>query len=155
MPQPDDLSPDLTPNDLIIERTTDLDLGIEELWDLISTPEGWSSWLVDDADLVVVPGSNGVATQDGARRAVHVQTVERGRGLTFSWWDADDPSSVSFVQLDIVELPFGGSQLHISERLLGATASVAMSSVRMDVDVAWQVRFVSLWLLALHSTVLA
>ncbi len=150
MPQPDDLS-----NDLIIERTTDLDLGIEELWRLISTPEGWSSWLVDDAQLVVVPGSNGLATQDGARRAVHVRSVEQRRGVTFSWCDGDDPSSASFVQLDIVELPSGGSQLHISERLLGATAGVAMSSVRTDVDVAWHVRFVSLWLLALHSTVLA
>ena len=141
--------------DLVIERTTDLDLGIQELWGLISTAEGWSSWLVDDAQLAVVPGSDGVATQDGARRAVHVQTVEEGRGVTFSWWDGDDPSSASFVRLDIVELPGGGSQLHISERLLGTTAGVAMHSVQTDIDVAWQVRFVSLWLLALHSTVLA
>ncbi len=143
------------PEDLVIERITDLDLGIEELWGLISTPEGWSSWLVDEADLVVIPGSDGVATQDGARRAVHVQTVEKGRGVTFSWWDGDDPAAASFVRLDIVELPSGGSQLHISERFLGASASVAMSSTQMDIDLAWQVRFVSLWLLALHSTVLA
>ena len=140
--------------DLNVERTTDLDLGIEELWGLISTPEGWSSWLVDDTDLVVVPGSNGVATQDGAQRAVRIQTVEEGHGVAFSWWDRDDPSTASFVQLDIVELPSGGSQLHISERFLGVSAG-AMSAAHADLEIAvhmaWRVRFVSLWLLALHT----
>jgi uncharacterized protein YndB with AHSA1/START domain len=141
--------------DLNVERTTDLDLGIEELWGLISTPEGWSSWLVDETDVVLVPGSNGVATQDGAQRAVRIQTVEEGRGITFSWWDRDDPSSASFVQLDIVELPSGRSRLHISERFLGVSAGAAMSAahadLEIDVDMAWQVRFVSLWMLALHT----
>lgn len=93
--------------------------------------------------------------QDGAERAVHIETVDQGRGVAFSWWDRDDPSSASFVRLDIVELPSGGSQLHISERFLGATASATASSSIANEDLAWQVRFVSLWLLALHSTVLA
>jgi uncharacterized protein YndB with AHSA1/START domain len=151
MPEPDELQPD----DLTIERTTELDLDIDELWTLISTPQGWSSWLVDETDLAVRPGSEGMAMQDGAERAVHIETVDEGRGVAFSWWDRDDPSSASFVRLDIVELPSGGSQLHISERFLGATASATASSSNANEDLAWQVRFVSLWLLALHSTVLA
>jgi uncharacterized protein YndB with AHSA1/START domain len=150
MPEPDELQPD----DLTIERTTELDLDIDELWTLISTPRGWSSWLVDETDLAVRPGSDGMAMQDGAERAVHIETVDEGRGVAFSWWDRDDPSSASFVRLDIVELPSGGSQLHISERFLGATARTTSSSIANE-DLAWQVRFVSLWLLALHSTVLA
>ena len=151
MHEPDDLNRD----DLTIERTTELDLDIDELWTLISTPQGWSSWLVDETDLAVRPGSEGVTVQDGSHRIVHVETVAEGRQVTFSWWDRDDPSSASFVRLDIVELPSGGSQLHISERFLGATASATTSCSIDDTDVAWQVRFVSLWLLALHSTVLA
>ncbi|MEY2583625.1 MAG: hypothetical protein QOE09_3474 [Ilumatobacteraceae bacterium] len=146
--------------DLNIERTTDLDLGIEELWGLISTAEGWSSWLVDETDVVVVPHSDGAATHDGIRRAIHIDRVDEGRGVAFTWRDRDEPSSGSFVQLDIVELPSGGSRLRISERFIGASARAELSSsvgadVAKDADTAWQVRFVSLWLLALHSTVLA
>ena len=151
MPEPDELQPD----DLTIERTTELDLGVDELWALISTPQGWSSWLVDATDLDVRPGADGAARQDGTERAVHIETVDEGRRVSFSWWDPDDPSSASFVRLDIVELPSGGSQLHISERFLGATAGATTSCSIAHEDVAWQVRFVSLWLLALHSTVLA
>ena len=148
MPQRDDLNP----ADLTIERTTQLDLDVDELWTLISTSQGWSSWLVDGTDLDVTPGSDGVALQDGTPRSVHIETVDEGRSVAFSWWDRDDPSSASFVRLDIVELPSGGSQLRISERFLGATDSAATSC---SSELAWEVRFVSLWLLALHSTVLA
>ena len=151
MPEPDELQPD----DLTIERTTELDLDIDELWTLISTPQGWSAWLVDETDLAVRPGSEGVTVEDGSHRTVHIETVDEGRRVTFSWWDRDDPSSASFVRLDIVELPSGGSQLQISERFLNATASATTSCSIGDRDVAWQLRFVSLWLLALHSTVLA
>ena len=136
--------------DLTVERTTDLDIGVEELWELISTADGWCSWLVDDAELVVTSGAGGTTTQDGVQRQVRIDTVADRRGIDFAWWDRDDPSSESHVRIDIVELPSGGSRLHVIERFVGASASIAV-----DVDVDWQVRFVSLWLLALHSTVLA
>jgi uncharacterized protein YndB with AHSA1/START domain len=143
------------PEDTTIERITDLDLDVHELWGLISTVEGWSSWLVDDADLVVIrPGSTGTAVEDGVVREVRIDSITEGRGIAFSWWDRDDPSSGSFVQLAIVDLPTGGSQLHITERFVGATSAEAMS-MSTPTAVAWDVRLVSLWLLALHSTVLA
>jgi len=53
------------------------------------------------------------------------------------------------VQLEIRALPAGGTRLNVTERLMGSAASAS------SVDAWWQVRFVSLWLLALHSTVLA
>jgi hypothetical protein len=144
------------PDDLIIERTTDLDIGVERLWELISTAEGWSSWLVDDADVTIAPDENGIATNDGVEHCVHVDTITDGRGVTFSWWDRADPSSASYVQLGVVELPDGRSQLRITERFLGATASATMScTLSVAAGIAWEVRFASLWLLALHSTVLA
>ena len=55
MSQPDDLA---VP---VIERTTDLDMDVDRLWSLISTPDGWKSWLVDDADLVIAPAAGGTA----------------------------------------------------------------------------------------------
>ncbi|MEY2416445.1 MAG: hypothetical protein QOH53_1779, partial [Ilumatobacteraceae bacterium] len=39
------------PDHLAIERITDLDMDVDQLWSLISTPAGWKSWLVDDADV--------------------------------------------------------------------------------------------------------
>lgn len=144
------------PDDLTIERTTDLDMGADKLWELISTREGWSSWLVDDTDVMIAPDQRGTATIDGLERSVSVDSIDARRAVTFSWWDRDDPSNASFVQLGIVELPDGRSQLRVTERYLGATASATMScSVGITAGVAWEVRFASLWLLALHSTVMA
>src|SRR6476619_4424034 len=57
-------------DDLKIERITDLDLSADELWSLISTAEGWRSWLVDEAQLDVEPHAQGTATEDGVVRDV-------------------------------------------------------------------------------------
>ena len=144
------------PDDLVIERTTDLDIGVERLWELISTAEGWRSWLVDDADVTIAPDRTGSATSDGVERAVHVEAVIDRCGINFSWWDRADPSTASYVQLDVAELPEGRSQLRVTERFLGATATATMSCSQGTASgISWEVRFASLWLLALHSTVLA
>ena len=139
-------------DDPIIERTADLEMDADRLWELISTADGWSSWLVDDTDVVVSPGSTGTATDDGIEREVRVDSVTEGHTIGFSWWRRDDPSCGSYVQLDIVELPHGGSQLRISERFISTTPTATMSAAAA---VSWDVRMVSLWLLALHSTVMA
>lgn len=148
-----DMSDMSQPEDLSVERTTELDLDVDELWTLISTAQGWSSWLVDDTELVVAPGAMGTAVEDGVVRDVHIDSISDGHSITFSWWDRDDPTSGSFVQLEIVELPNGRSQLNITERFVGATAMSA--SMSTSSAVAWDVRLVSLWLLALHSIVMA
>jgi hypothetical protein len=143
MPQPDDL---------LIERNADLDLTMNELWSLISTSEGWSSWLVDNADVTIVTDAEGTAIDDGVERVVHIDSVIEGSGIRFSWWECDDPTSVSYVQFDIVELPAGRSHLHITERFLGSASTAATSC---SVAVAWDVRLVSLWLLAQPCLVMA
>jgi hypothetical protein len=139
------------PDDLRIERSTDLDMDVDELWLLISTAEGWKSWLVDDADVVIVAAADGTASNDGLERVVRIDSVTAGRAVGFSWWDRDDPSSASYVQLNVVALPGGRSQLHISERFVGATASTMSSSA----SVSWEVRIISLWLMAAWSAVMA
>jgi len=149
MRQPRD--PDTPPT---VERSTDLDMGVDELWRLISTAEGWREWLVDDADIDVSTGSEGSASDAGISRAVRIDHVDERRGVDFVWWERDDPSSTSYVHLEIVELPGGGSRLNVAERLVGASTTMSSSTVS-SIDAWWQVRFVSLWLLALHSTVLA
>jgi len=140
------------PDDLAIERSTDLDMHIDQLWSLISTPDGWKSWLVDDADVAITPAAKGTAINDGVERMVQVDSVIAGRTVGFSWWDRDDPSSASYVQLDVVELPGGRAQLHITERFVGATASATTSCTA---GVSWEVRIISLWLMAVQSSVMA
>jgi hypothetical protein len=137
---------------LVIERGTDLDMDVDQLWSLISTAEGWKSWLVDDTDVVIAPAANGTATNDGVERMVQIDSVTTGRSVGFAWWDRDDPASASYVQLDVVALPEGRSQLHITERFLGATASATTSRTA---GVSWEVRIISLWLMAVQSSVMA
>jgi hypothetical protein len=142
MPQHDDPS---------IERYTDLDIDVSDLWTLISTAQGWSSWLVDDADVTISPGQAGTATDDGIERSVQIDDVDLGRGIGFSWWNRDDPTSVSHVQLDIVELPDNRSRLHVTEHFRPVTATTTTTTC----SIAWDVRLVSLWLLALPFHVMA
>ena len=140
------------PDDLAIERRTDLDMHVSDLWALISTADGWSSWLVDGADLTISAGETGTAIHDGVEQSVQINTVTDGHSIGFSWWDRDDPASASYVQLEVVELPDDRSQLHITERFLGAapTAATAVSCA-----ISWDVKLVSLWLLALPFLVTA
>ena len=156
MPQPDDLAIPAIPAIPVIERTTDLDMDVDRLWSLISTSDGWKSWLVDDADVVIAPAGNGTATSEGVHRTVQIDSVDAGRAVGFSWWDRDDPSSASYVQLDVVALPEGRSRLQITERFVGTTGSAtASTTMASNAGVSWEVRIISLWLMAVQSSVMA
>ena len=131
-------------------------MDVDRLWSLISTLDGWKSWLVDDADLVIAPAANGTTTNDGVERIVQIDSITAGRTVGFSWWDRDDPSSASYVQLDIVALPEGRSQLHIRERFVGAIGGASVSATASRAaGVSWEVRIISLWLMAVQSSVMA
>ncbi len=150
------------PETLSIERSVDLDLDVDELWELVSTSDGWSAWLVDSADITLAPDAIGTATDDGVERSVRIESVIAGRGIGLVWWDRDDPSTASYVQFDIVELPDGRSHLDVTERFLGTTAMTAsmasmdsMMSLPRSVASRWDVALIALWLLALPSLVMA
>ena len=101
-----------------IEREIEIDLSTEELWDLISTADGWRTWLVDDIDTDVRVGAAGVAIDDDVRRAIAVEHVGGGE-VRFLW--CDDQGDVSRVTIAIDD---GGSRprLRISEQWLAPTA---------------------------------
>jgi hypothetical protein len=121
---------------------------------LISTADGWRSWLVDDAAVAIAPHAAGTVVEDGMVRDVRIETVTHGRDIGFWWTDRDDPTSESFVRLAIMELPDGRSRLQISERPVATSASASIADTA-TADIAWDIRLLSLWLLALHCTVLA
>ena len=143
MPQPDDL---------LVERTTDLDIDVNQLWTLISTQDGWRDWLVDDADVTIAAGSGGTVVDDQVERSVRIGTITDGHRIEFSWCEVGEASTTSYVQLEVVELPAGRSRLNITERFPSSTMTASMSAA---VTTTWDVRLVSLWLLALPFHVMA
>jgi uncharacterized protein YndB with AHSA1/START domain len=142
-------------DDVSIERSTDLDLDVEALWALLSTADGWSSWLVDHAEIAIEPDAIGTAVTDGVERSVRIESVVVGHGIGFTWWDRRDPSTASYVQLDLVELPHGRSHLDITERFIGTSASTVASTMSATMSAKWDVALVSLWVLALPLLVMA
>ncbi len=109
-----------------IERTIhigdldgEVDLPLDELWRLIGTAEGWSEWLVDEAELEVVQGGVGDVVDDGVRRTVRIETAQAGVGVTFVWSSGDDTSRVT---LHIDETGDGRRVLRITEEPLVACA---------------------------------
>ncbi|MFT3851140.1 MAG: hypothetical protein QM733_00105 [Ilumatobacteraceae bacterium] len=118
-------------DDLVVERTVELDVDHEQLWALIATPEGWRDWLVDEAQLV---DGAGIVVDGGVARHVRVDDVVEGRSVGFTWWEDDDPASISHVRLTIGD----DGALHVAERLLAEPRTA-------EAKLAWEVRVCSLW----------
>jgi uncharacterized protein YndB with AHSA1/START domain len=119
-----------------VTRELDLDMGVDELWGLVSDGDRWADWLVDDADLDVVNGGRGVVVDDGVTLEVAVERVERDRGVRFTWWPSDGPDRWSTVELIVVPLQ-QGSRLRITE-VMAATQTIAMAR-------QWEIRALMLW----------
>ncbi len=122
-----------------IERLVHLDdlgIGIDELTKLVTTVDGWKQWLVDGGTVDLQPGGVGEIVDGDVVKQLRVHSADE-RSIGFTWWEHDDPTSVSHVQLDVVELPEGGAALRIREEL-PARAST-------ESRLAWEVRVCSLW----------
>ena len=124
-----------------VSRTVDTDLAPDELWDLVTDGAGWSSWMVDDADVTVEPGADGTVVDDGVARTVHIDRRDdgasdaaTGRRVGFTWWPQDRPDLVSAVELVVLPAT-SGSRLRVTETFASATAASPM---------AWDVRFLLL-----------
>ena len=118
-------------DELVVERTVDLDVDRERLWALIATQDGWREWLVDEARLV---DGAGVVVDRGVARHIRIDEVVDGQSVAFTWWEDDDPSTVSRVRLSIDD----HGALRIAER---TTVQPQTAQARL----AWEVRVCSLW----------
>ncbi len=112
-------------DDLQIEREIILPESADELWPLLSSADGWQQWLVDEASIHVAEGAEGDVVDGGVVRHVQVVEVDEARGVTFRWWERDDPESVSEVCIQVLPTLDGGSRLLVVERPLVASASVS------------------------------
>ncbi len=117
----------------MIEREIELDLTADELWELIGTADGWRQWLVDDVAIRVADGEFGTILDDGVERAVHIDGVDTGRGISFVW--SEQPDEVSRVTIAIVDDPTRGPRIRVTEEWQpGATCAdcPARSGARWD-----------------------
>jgi len=130
-----------------VTRTVDTDLAPDELWSLVTDGEGWTSWLVDEADVTVAPGAGGTVVDDGVERTVRIDRLDDdgdGQRIGFTWWPDDRPDLVSAVEL--VVLPAAtGSRLHVVETFAAASTGTSATCG------AWDVRLMLLLARALVS----
>ena len=144
-----------------IDRSIDLDLEADELWELVSTADGWSRWLTETADLDVEPGAVGDVTDGQATKRVRVDAVEPRRRIGFTWWTDADPSDAATVELRIEDVSVTARRLHIVERRLlrsmtagaalgrlsSSAPGVGVEAASLDRQLVWETR---LWLLGSH-----
>jgi uncharacterized protein YndB with AHSA1/START domain len=93
-----------------VTREVELPLDTDEAWDAVTELDGW---LVDDADLTLEPGEEGVLRLPGGeeRRAV-VEEVEPHSRLTFWWWAGEQPATL--VELTLMPA-VGGTVVRVVE----------------------------------------
>ena len=129
-----------------VHRRVDLDVSVDELWELIADPTHLATWLAEEVLLDLIQGGTGTVVDDGIRRLVHVDQVEHGRAIGFTWWEQDDAAMPSRVVFEITATRGGGSRLDITETLdatLAAHASLAQEAT--DRAARWEVRVCALW----------
>lgn len=114
-----------------VTRSVDLDADVATVWETVADPERRGLWLDDD---------------DAAGRLVHVEHVDEGRLLSWTWWHPGDEDSASRVDVWLTELDGGGTRVLVHERLLSTgvqvTARAGLSGGRL-----WASRLVGLELL--------
>jgi uncharacterized protein YndB with AHSA1/START domain len=127
-----------------ISRIVELDVAPDRLWELVSTAEGWERWLVDATAIALQAGANGTVTDHGVRRGVRIGEVVEGRSVAFTWWEPDDPWSLSTVLLEVQPEGEGSARLLITEEFAGPVSLAAASRSNVQ-RIAWEVRVCSLW----------
>jgi uncharacterized protein YndB with AHSA1/START domain len=105
-----------------VERTERYPVLAEELWEALTDPALLEEWFgalpgESDADIDIRPGGTmRFGAGEHARTAV-IDEVDPGRRLTFNWSDGDDAPG-SRVEIDVVELDDGESELRVREALV-------------------------------------
>ena len=127
-------------DDQTIDRSLDLDVPVEEAAALVTTGDGWRTWLVDEVELAVGPdgAEAGRVVDDGVERAVRIEERTE-RSVRFTWWEAGDDAGASEVVIRVH--PSGtGSRVEIGERRLSANAAATATVAGAAGLARWQMR---------------
>jgi hypothetical protein len=85
-----------------VRRDIDVPLPLDDVWPLVAGGDGWTEWLVEEADVAVEPGAAGTVVDDGARRELRVDEVVAGERVAWTWWPAGRPADASRVELVVI-----------------------------------------------------
>jgi uncharacterized protein YndB with AHSA1/START domain len=112
-----------------IRREAILDARRDQVWELVSDPDGLSTWLADDVELdAVAPGERGTVEEDGELRHVTIEEVEPGRRVALSWCAPGGEPSV--VELTLDDHGEGTTRLVVVEVPLVALRVAATQTIR-------------------------
>jgi len=142
------------PQQEVISRNVELDISVDQLWQLVSDPDGLTEWLGEAVDIDVQPGGAGTITDDGVLKFVHVDRVDAGRRLSFSWWEPDQPQHTAHVVFEVAPAEGGRSRLSITETLR-ATAVTSAGASRLDRQLHWEARVCALWACTVVAALIA
>lgn len=115
-----------------MDHTSTLPADHDEVWEVLTSPDGVESWLGEGSELTPLEGGDlDVAdVETGVRRHGRVDTVEPGRRLGFVWWPADTDPDVDGTasRVDVVLTPDGDrTHLTVTEVPLGGPSAVTAS----------------------------
>jgi hypothetical protein len=119
---------------IVIVRTVDLEMSPEDAWRLVGGEDGWSDWMVDEADVIIEPGAEGFVTDDGVERHIRVTEVAERERVSFDWWPSADEDATSTVELAITPLT-GRVVLRIVETFPARARGAALAA-----SIAWEAR---------------
>jgi len=144
----------------VIRRNVDLDVSAEQLWQLVSDPERLAEWLGESVDIDLQPGGTGAIIDDGVLKFVHVDRVDVGRQLSFSWWEPDQPQHTAQVVFEVAPLAGGGSRLEITETLSTPTWAMSARDVTASMTTTarqtrWEARVCALWACTVVAALIA
>ena len=85
-----------------VRRDIDVPLPLDDVWPLVAGGDGWTEWLVDEADVAVEPGAAGTVVDGGERRERRVDEVVPRERVVWTWWPAGRPADASRVEVVVV-----------------------------------------------------
>lgn len=98
-----------------VHRSVEIVTDPDDTWDLLVDDDERAAWFGGDTALDPTPGGDGHFTDpDGTRRTAIVESVDPGRHLSWTWWEDDDPTTPSRVEVDLSPAP-GGTRVDIVE----------------------------------------
>ncbi len=95
-----------TGSDTAIDRSTEIEADVAEVWDAMTDPDTLGSWLGAEVDLDLRPGGVGrVVDPDGTVRQVLVTDVDEAERVAWHWWADDGP--LTSVEITLTPTPSG------------------------------------------------
>ncbi len=98
-----------------VHRTVEIVADPADVWELLIDDDERATWFGGETTLDPTPGGIGTFTDpDGTRRTAEVEVVRPERRLSWVWWEDDDPTSRSRVDVELAPTP-GGTRVDVIE----------------------------------------